>query len=448
MAGRITRQDATYGCHTKPNNGPDSNPYIIDAVTRSWRPVSSGCRREKSGAGPARPMRKVQSDSEFDLVLVGGGLQNVLIALARADANPTARIALVERESRLGGNHTWCFHASDVVPEAGAFVDALIEHRWSGYDIAFPGYTRQMRSRYAGFSSAHLDRVANERLGHRAGCAIVLGAEATDVTAERVRLSDGRTLAGRLVVDARGPGRPPQCTAGYQKFIGQELLTARPHGLVRPIVMDARVPQRDGFRFFYVLPLALDRLLVEDTYFSDRPDLDRETIRREIAAYSKHRGFDVSTVLREEEGVLPMPWAGDGPSTALAPLVAGYRGGWAHPATGYSLPIAAHLAVLVGRLTGGEQAEAVLAGLASRLGPQMRFARLLNRLLFRWYLPDQRRHVFERFYRLPEPTIRRFYALHMTVFDRARILVGRPPRGFSLRARLTAVERLNAVPRR
>jgi len=39
--------------------------------------------------------------------------------------------------------------------------------------------------------------------------------------------------------------------------------------------------------------------------------------------------------------------------------------------------------------------------------------------------------VLERFYRLPESSIARFYALSTTAFDRARILCGRPPRGMS-----------------
>ena len=37
-------------------------------------------------------------------------------------------------------------------------------------------------------------------------------------------------------------------------------------------------------------------------------------------------------------------------------------------------------------------------------------------------------------FRLPESLVRRFYALELTALDRARILVGRPPRGMSLRA--------------
>jgi lycopene beta-cyclase len=68
---------------------------------------------------------------------------------------------------------------------------------------------------------------------------------------------------------------------------------------------------------------------------------------------------------------------------------------------------------------------------------QARFALLLNRLLYGAFAPDQRHHVLERFYRLPEPTIRRFYALSTTSADRARIVCGRPPRGLSLKVALS-----------
>ena len=54
-------------------------------------------------------------------------------------------------------------------------------------------------------------------------------------------------------------------------------------------------------------------------------------------------------------------------------------------------------------------------------------------MLFAWFPPDQRYHVMERFYRLPEDTIRRFYALSLTHRDRLRIVMGRPPKGISWR---------------
>ena len=38
----------------------------------------------------------------FDVILVGGGLQSALIALAVLARQPGARVAIVERASRLG----------------------------------------------------------------------------------------------------------------------------------------------------------------------------------------------------------------------------------------------------------------------------------------------------------------------------------------------------------
>jgi lycopene beta-cyclase len=48
-------------------------------------------------------------------------------------------------------------------------------------------------------------------------------------------------------------------------------------------------------------------------------------------------------------------------------------------------------------------------------------------MLFAAALPRERYRVFERFYRLPEPLIERFYAGKSTWADRARVLIGRPP---------------------
>ena len=49
-----------------------------------------------------------------DLILVGGGLANTLIALRLSDALPEIKIMILEQGPALGGNHTWSFHGSDL----------------------------------------------------------------------------------------------------------------------------------------------------------------------------------------------------------------------------------------------------------------------------------------------------------------------------------------------
>lgn len=366
--------------------------------------------------------------AEFDVILVGGGLQGGLLALAALQRRPGLRLALVERESRLGGNHTWCFHGGDVAPEDEPWLEPLVVRRWPAYDVVFPDLRRTIDLRYSAVTSERLDDVVGRTVRESSGGAVLAGTAATRLAAGEVELADGRRLRAPVVVDARGPepGDPGGC--GFQKFVGLELRLAAPSGLARPLVMDATVPQRDGFRFHYALPFAPDRVLLEDTYFSDRPELDRASLRAGILAAAAARGWQVLEVLREEEGSLPMPWR----RSALPvepPYAAGYRGGWFHPATGYSFPLAVRVARRLAATLPDGPGTAGWARLRGEHERQAGFGRLLNRMLFAGIEPDERWRVFARFHRLPEALIRRFYALQPTGPDRVRIVLGSRPRG-------------------
>ena len=131
-----------------------------------------------------------------------------------------------------------------------------------------------------------------------------------------------------------------------------------------------------------------------------------------------------------------MPWTFGQSFADGGVLEAGYRGGWFHPGTGYSLPVAARLAEAVAGADLDEIRTRGLPGLRREHDRQSRYCHVLNRFLFQWYPPNMRWHIFARFYRMPLPLIRRFYALRMNRSDQARLLVGRPPRGLSLRYRM------------
>ena len=204
-----------------------------------------------------------------------------------------------------------------------------------------------------------------------------------------------------------------------------------------PVLMDARVPQTDGFRFVYVLPLSKRRLLVEDTYYSENPELDTHRLRAEVLEYASRCHCRVTDIVREETGLLPIPLSRVDEPSPEVPLIAGYAGGWFHPTTGYSFPLAARWAALIAEHEGTSALGEPLRRAVARHTRQARFCLLLNRMLFGAFAPEQRRNVLERFYRLPEPTIARFYAMTLTASDRARIICGRPPRGFSIKRAMT-----------
>ncbi len=369
---------------------------------------------------------------DFEYLLVGGGLQNGLIALCLRALRPDVSIGLVERGARLGGNHTWCFHEADIEPEVMRVVEPMVARRWAGYRVAFPRVNRQMARTYcAVLSGAFHDRVA-EAL-EAPGSALLVDAEVSSVSANGVQLKDGRRLSAAVVVDSRGPAMALGEPIGYQKFLGLELALGEPTDDEFPMLMDATVPQCDGFRFFYRLAFSPRRILVEDTYYADGPELDVEHLRNEVLAYARHTGLSVASVEREESGVLPLFSRSSFVSSKAGPLAAGYQGGFFHPTTGYSFPVASRLARHIARTSPRDLFGREWQTFVSELLRQARFCHLLNRMLFTAFAPGDRRNVLERFYRLPESVIGNFYALRLQTSDRLRILCGRPPHGFSVR---------------
>src|SRR3546814_16252665 len=75
--------------------------------------------------------------------------------------------------------------------------------------------------------------------------------------------------------------------------------------------MDARVPQIDGYRFVYLLPFSPERLFVEDTYYSDGPDIDADVLKARIGEHVGARGWTVAGVARAEAGALRVALGGD-----------------------------------------------------------------------------------------------------------------------------------------
>ncbi len=380
---------------------------------------------------------------DADLILVGGGLANGLIAWHLAACRPDWRVLLLEKGDTLGGNHTWSFHDGDLTEAQHAWVDPLIEHRWPSHQVRFPAIARAIASGYASIGS---QRFA-ERLQGRLGSRVRTGVEVRAVAPTEVVLADGARLTARAVIDGRGQRTSAHLRLGYQKFLGQAVRTRSAHGLVAPILMDATVEQREGYRFFYVLPLSADMLLIEDTFYTDGAALDAEALRASIAAYAQANGWTIDAVLREEHGVLPIVLAGDCEAfwdDAHGVPQSGLSAGLFHPTTGYSLPSAVALAEHISATfadVSALDAQALFAAVRAHALARWRaqgFYRLLNRMLFQAAEPTERWRVMQRFYSLREPLIARFYAGRSSTLDRLRILTGRPPvpLGAAMRAAL------------
>ena len=367
--------------------------------------------------------------AEFDVILVGGGLANGLAALRLAALKAELRVLVVEAGATIGGNHTWCFHATDVSGDQDGWLKPLASAVWDDQEVRFPGRARRLDTGYRAIHSSTLAKA----VGDLASVSVVCNRRVGTVGETEIVFEGGETLGADCVIDGRGLAGVSGLALGHQKFVGFEVELEAPHGLRRPVIMDATVAQIDGYRFMYCLPFSPTRVLVEDTYYADRRVLEVDAVARRIEDYIAAAGWRIARHVREERGNLPIVLDGDisafRSGESRPPARVGMRAGLFHQTTGYSLPLAAEVADTIAALQRPTTAEvrAKVDAIAAAAWQRQSFFRLLNRMLFVSAHAHERVAIMERFYGLSQGLIERFYAGRLTTFDKARILTGKPP---------------------
>ena len=363
------------------------------------------------------------------LIVAGGGLAGCLATLAIAKRRPDVEILLLEQDQTFGGNHIWSFFDTDVPPETRWVLDGVEARHWPDHDVRFP---RRQRTIPIGYNSIRSRDLASALVATLRPDQYRLGAPVADVGATHVSLGTGERFEADAVLDARGPGAMLGQEMAWQKFVGRIYRFSTGHRVTRPMIMDATIPQHDGYRFLYFLPLSPTDLLIEDTYYSTSPLLDRAVLHARLDHAAANLSCGEHAMVEEESGVLPVLLDGDFELLwrAADPVPRlGVRGAFFHPTTGYSIGDAVANAALLAEQS--DMSASALASLlrqrADRLWQERRFFQLLDRMLFRAAEPDRRYQVLEHFYRLPPGLIGRFYAARLTTIDKLRILSGRPP---------------------
>jgi lycopene beta-cyclase len=377
----------------------------------------------------------------YDAVIVGGGLAGGLIALALHRHVPGCRFLVIEAGCTLGGHHRWSWFETDIRPGARGLMAGFALNGWDeGYDITFPAYGRTLPTAYRSLASAefHAKLMAELPEGR-----VMLGTRVAGLDAGGVTLADGTRLSAKRVIDCRAFKSSRHLAGGWQVFLGQHFRCDAPHGLTRPVIMDASVdqvaPHGNGaaYRFVYVLPLSPTEVFIEDTYYADQPRMDADVLKGRVAEYAHRHGWK-GEVIDQEAGILPVISGGDF-RAALAEVaipgvaLAGARGGFSHPLTSYTLPFAVDNALAIAGLlarrpeVSGTELAAFCKRRATRHWGATAYYRMLSRMLFEAAEPDKRVVVFEHFYALKGRLVERFYAGRSTWPDRLRILTGKPP---------------------
>lgn len=363
---------------------------------------------------------------KVDIIIVGGGLSGSLFAWRLKTTHPHLKFLLFERGDSLGGNHTWSFHSRDLSESAREWLSPLVYRGWNEYDVFFPKLHKKVPSQYASIRSEHFHQVLITSLRDE----VRLNADAMVMDSTSVTLKSGEKIEARWVFDSRGlgPVHHPRC--GFQKFLGWDLKLRKPHGLEAPILMDACVEQKEGYRFVYCLPWTETEVLVEDTRYSLQPHLNAEEMRQEIKSYCAEKGWEIEEVLREEKEALPLPFQAnflnETPSDTSGVLPLGMRASLLHPTTGYSLP---HAITSIEYLTSLSESQWLLKWpqKVKQAKKKQKFFMRLNRVMFFSRKASERYLFLQHFYHLPPSLMSRFYAGQMSLADKLKFFMRRPP---------------------
>lgn len=348
--------------------------------------------------------------NEKPVIILGGGLWGGLLAYRWKQLHPKLEFLLVESQEHFGGNHTWCFHESDISTGAKDWINPFIVQSWDGYKVKFPSYEKTLKTPYHCVSSEKFEK-------------LLLQTFLPDCYRISTHLTmDEAITQSSWVVDARGFFHSPN--NGYQKFLGLELELKNAHGLQEPILMDALVPQTDGFRFMYSLPFGTHKVLIEDTRYSLSEEMNNSEFKEEILSYARKQGWQVRNILREERGILPLPISAVENKDSEAVQL----GGIFHDTTGYSFPDAVRLIdLLLEETPSRENFERIVRRYRQERTSDRRFFRLLNWFMFRASTDEERYRMLEFFYRHSPKLISKFYSGKLTTLDKLKFFIGRPP---------------------
>lgn len=343
------------------------------------------------------------------IIILGGGLWGSLLAYFFYLRRPELDVELYEKSDRLGGDHTWSFHSSDLPSELLPLMTPLMSYSWKKQSVFFPKRRRELDLGYHSILSSDFDQKIRDILP-----------EAKIHLRQEVSPTDFQEYC--IVFDTRN--HRSEVEGAWQNFVGLDVELVSEHGLSHPIIMDACVEQLSGFRFIYYLPWSPTKLLVEDTRYTEHRDIPVDEWKRGVEELIQSKGWKIKTIERVEVGSLPIPFYDPRPKTDLKNVI--NLSGIFHDVTGYSIADAFRVCDALSS-HGSFRFREVLENYLNQQKNRRRFYRLLNRLMFKASGPRERYRMLEHFYGLPQESIERFYAGTSKRWDRVRIFLGKPP---------------------
>lgn len=283
-------------------------------------------------------------EKTFDFIFAGGGAAGLSLAchLLRSPLRD-APILIIDKDDEDQLHRNWGFWT-----RGSTFFDPTPDTTWRTLRFESEDATRDLdlgEYSYTLVRGRDFYRFAKADLATRPNVTFVQGVvddigdgeDAATVTA------GGATYRGKWVFDSllsRSDLRriPPQYHQLKMHFKGWEIETPAPaFDTSAATLFDFRTPQNGMMRFFYVMPFAPNRALIEYTIFSARvlPQQEYEAALRDYI--EQVRGIRDYRIVEEENGAVPITDFPFPRKEGRRIMAIGAKAGRVKPSTGYSM---------------------------------------------------------------------------------------------------------------
>ena len=242
----------------------------------------------------------------YDIAIIGAGCAGLSLAYQISkNKNIKKKIIILDNKSEFKKDRTWSFWKVD----EHDFEDCL-EKEWFKFNIKYQDQYKIFDKTIYPYqtidSLKFYNKIQNELSNDfelRLNSNINTIRKKSNIFEIK---TENTNIEAKTIFDSRVPNKDPGNL--YQHFYGYEIKTTKNYFNENNVtLMDFDCEQKNGVHFFYILPFANNRALVETTWLSCLDELDKKNYIKELESYIqddlKIKNYNI---IREEIGAIPM----------------------------------------------------------------------------------------------------------------------------------------------
>ena len=242
----------------------------------------------------------------YDIAIIGAGCAGLSLAYQISkNKNIKKKIIILDSKSEFKKDRTWSFWKVD----DHDFEDCL-EKEWLKFNVKYQNQYKifeKLIYPYQTIDSLKFYKKVQRELSNNFELRLNSNIQTIKKNSNIFEIKTEYTnVEAKIIFDSRVPNKDPGNL--YQHFYGCEINTTENYFDENSVtLMDFDCEQKKGVHFFYILPFAKNRALIETTWLSYLEKLDKKNYIKELELYIQNDlKIKNYNIIRDEIGAIPM----------------------------------------------------------------------------------------------------------------------------------------------